>query len=346
MKCTDELEELKKLVWYTMQVEEKAIHEYLGDEVRYYVAGSFATHIHNKKYPYNDIDVFVVDHDSEFIPKVDSNSSYKVCKSYKVTLKKKNGCTCEKYSNSKLHVNVVYVIWCSGLRHLLNFFDINCCQIGYEMDMSSGTLSESVCTKNYLDFLQKKVLKVVTFETPATSLLRLYKKSFQLLLPMKLSPLLLMKLKRNQENGKVVNKGLFSQVRSLLEINNSLDVFDKNFDFDILYPSEESMNEDFYEQGEVGEFSASMSFLIKNGCGVALTFKGNIENQIHFSCINGDNDEFRNFKTLIDEIGVVNAFERDELDLSCIDYLLSNESQSAIHTNTFFITRMIEEIKY
>lgn len=347
---SDELKQLLKYVWYTLKHEECGIVENHGEILKYFIAGSFATHLdnvgceRNGTYIYNDIDVFVMDSSLESVANSVISECYDIANSYKVRLREANGTVCDRYL--PLKVNIVCVDQCCGLMHLLNFFDINSCQVGYEIDIKSGKLSSRVCTKHYLEFQVTEMLKVVTFNTPATSLFRLMKKSFQMSLPRTLDPMNLMKLKWNNDGGKVVNKGLFEQVRSSLERNDMLDEVAKNFDYDILYPSEDEINEDLYFRGEEDELSASMSFLIKNGSGIALYFHGNRENEMHFSCINGENDKFRSFQDLVDERGSLAAFEKDELNLSCVDYLLCNPCNNAIHANNYLITQMLEQSQH
>ena len=76
---------LCRLVSLTLREQEKYIHEWMGTEVKYYIAGSFATFLHNGKYLYNDIDVFVIDHNSDII---DQTQRYEISKSYKIALPK------------------------------------------------------------------------------------------------------------------------------------------------------------------------------------------------------------------------------------------------------------------
>ncbi|GFH43546.1 predicted protein [Chaetoceros tenuissimus] len=329
-----------ELVWCTLKHEETFIHNCLGKELKYYIAGSFATFLHNGKYLYNDIDVFVIDFSTDKIVEVDESLSYKIKDSYKVPLKDKDGCI---FMNSKCKkLNVVFVKQCSSIHHLLKFFDINCCQVGYELNMVNGNLGGVVITEDYKSFLSSRVLEVVTFETPATSLCRLLKKSHDLGLPKKMSAVHLLKLKFSSDSFNCVNRGLFHEVATIMKRDYQKRRFMEYFNTTIISPSEEEINEDFYDHGEYGELSASMSFLIKNGKGVKVMFEGRIRKMLHYICIHGDVDEFSNFRRLVEKKDVLDVFaEKDDLNLYPIDYLLSHSSSFAIKANNFLITQLL-----
>ena len=347
MKMTNERKaalKLCELVWFTLQQEEKFMHDWMGNELRYYIAGSFATHVHNGKYKYNDIDVFVIDFKSELIDRVDESQRYEISKSYKVPLKNKNGCIfMSSKFKKKVLVNVVCVTGCSGLQHLLNFFDINCCQIGFELNISNGNLGEVVYTEHYKKFRTSRILEVVTFDTPATSLCRLLKKSHELGLSKQISAVHLLNLKHSHDSCKCVNKGLFREVSGILALSGNQDRrLMEYFDTEIISPSEEEINQDFYDHGEYGELSASMSFLIKNGRCVRVTFSGNFRKQFHMTCIHGEVDEFSTFRRLVELNGAMNVFvEKDVMNLSPVDYLLSHSSPFAIQSNNYVITQLL-----
>lgn len=333
-----------ELIWSTLKHEEIFIQNCLGKELKYYIAGSFAAFLHNGKYLYNDIDVFVLDFSSDKIDAVDESQSYKIEESYKVPLKDQDGCI---HSNSKCKkLNVVFVNQCSSLEHLLKFFDINCCQVGFELNMLNGNLGEVTYTKHYKSFLSSRTLGVVTFETPATSLFRLLKKSHELGLPNRFSAVHLMSLKYSHDSCKCVNKGLFGQVTTILNSDYQKRRIMKYFDTAIISPSEEEINEDFYDHGEYGELSASMSFLIKNGKGVMVMFTGYMRKMMHYICINGEVDEFNTFRRLVegDEAldEVLKVFvEKDAMNLYPVDYLLSHSSPFAIQANNYIITQLL-----
>lgn len=335
-------------VWYTL-LQEDRIFRWSGNHLKYFIAGSFATYLHTGQYAFNDIDVFVVMFHPERVHEVDNNVCYKIDASFKTILRDRNGSLCLKFPQFKdLKVNIIMVYECSGLDHLIEFFDVNSCQVGYEMDIRDGSLGEVVFTDFYNHFLRTRTLEVVSFHTPAASLFRLMNKSLELDLPSKISANLLMQLKWCVESKKNLNKGLFKKVYNNLFAQMEHLKFHavrKNFHFNIVGPSEAEKNADFYDHGEPEEYSSSMSFLIKNGCGVEVFFTGDKDNDLQFSCINGDNDSFVRFMKMVEVYGPYAAFEKDELGLTCLDYLMNNQSSSAIHANNFLITELIK-IKY
>lgn len=341
---TIEVKELCEHVWYTLLKDKEHIVSAYGGNLNYYIAGSFATHVHTGQYSFNDIDVFVKgSYPNEL---VDESKCYDIDSSYKLRLRKKDGSLWQKYFQCEdLKVNIIIVSGCNGLEHLINFFDVNSCQVGYEMDIRNGSMGKVAYTDFYKDFLQSRILKVVSFHTPASSFFRLINKSIELKLPRKMGAGLLMKLKWNIESKKTLNKGLFEKVNRILctELGcNKFYAVMRNFDFNIIGPSEEEKNVDFYDNGEPGEYSASMSYLLKNGCGIEFFFHGNKDNDVHFSCINGDSDSFVRFSRLITVYGPYAAFEKDDLELTCIDYLLHNESPSAIDAHNFLISELVK----
>lgn len=343
---TIEVKELCEHVWYTLLKDKEHIVSVYGDKLKYFIAGSFATHVDTEQYLFNDIDVFVMGFDVETNHLVDTTKCYDIDSSYKLRLREKDGSLWKKYPQCEdLKVNIIIVSGCNGLNHLINFFDINSCQVGYEIDIRNGKMGDVVHTVFYEKFLRTRILEVVSFNTPASSLFRLINKSYELNLPRKIDGKLLMKLKWNMESKKTVNKFLFGKVNSILHTEMGgykYRAVMRNFNFNIIGPSEEEKNVDFYDHGEPGEYSASMSYLIKNGRGIEFLFHGNINNILHFCCINGEFDSFCKFSQMVRVRGPFAALEEDDLHLTCVDYLLHNKSPSAIDAHNFLISELVK----
>ena len=80
---TIEVKELCEHVWYTLLKDKEHIVSVYGDKLKYFIAGSFATHVDTGQYSFNDIDVFVMGFDVETNHLVDTTKCYDIESSYK-----------------------------------------------------------------------------------------------------------------------------------------------------------------------------------------------------------------------------------------------------------------------
>lgn len=330
-------------LYYTVAAEVEELEESFGYELNQcYVAGSFATHLFFKRYAFNDIDVFIVNPTANPIRDGVHDTNYEIMKSYKVPLNDYYGREVKIGSHSKVEVNFVVVTNCCCLAHLIKFFDINCCQVGFKINLETLDAGRFVFTEHFEQFRKSRILKVVAHHTPASSLMRVMNKSSQMNLPYRLSAEHLLKLKWEEDVLKVVQKKLFTRVYTLLQIDQQENIIQDNFNVEVLERLSEEEDNDSYNGSNSDETSFSFSFL-KKGAKVEITFHGNRNNLFHFACINGDVDKFTRFKTLIEENGALNALVRDELMLTSLDYILGSSERTAIDCNNFVIVKLMEE---
>ncbi|GFH59189.1 predicted protein [Chaetoceros tenuissimus] len=345
-------------VCLTVSLEVEELEESFGYELNHcYVAGSFATHMFFRKYAFNDIDVFILNRSTNMDEDGVHDTNYDILKSYKVPLKDESGSEMMIDGISSVEVNIVVVTNCCCLQHLINFFDINCCQIGFPINVETGEVGSFVFTNHFDQFVSSRTLKVVMYHTPASSLMRVMNKSSQMKVPLKLSAEHMLKLKWDEDVQKVVQTKLFTRVYTMLQLDNKENIIRDNFHVELLQRSSEDEEDDIYNAVSTNESTngdtnnesnieddTSFSFSFsKNGSKVELTFHGNGNNIFHFVCINGEVDDFARFKDLVSMHGYLNAFVKDELMLTPVEYILGSSNRNAIDCNNWLVVKMMEE---
>lgn len=150
------------------------------------VANTILSIIDNKKYPVNDLDIFIVE---DSMGESVSNTPLRTDDEITFQDRYENIISTPDLENSyKIKstsldglINYVYVHFRkpisneSDYRRILKSFDINCCKVG--IDLSDGNM---IIDQDFIDFLNSRQLECTTPVTPAHSALRLIKKRDEL----------------------------------------------------------------------------------------------------------------------------------------------------------------------
>ncbi len=137
------------------------------------VANSLLSIIDGIEYPINDIDIFITDSIDNYtklnsIILGDESDDYSYTSIQQLNYDVFKSYRCELFNYIFIRMNTIDPEELS----IIESFDINCCQIG--IDLISKRL---VTTPEFDDFIENRILKCVTFNTPAHTVLRLVQKS-------------------------------------------------------------------------------------------------------------------------------------------------------------------------
>lgn len=325
--------------------------------LKYYIAGSFATHLYcsegtanqDHSFPFNDIDIFV--HDTSAANN-DEQDGYTIVSSYKTVYHSRgiqtgpNSTTCNCFPREKrCPVNFILVKNCRDLSHLIAHFDINCCQVGYELDITSGHLSEPITTQDFNDFLLSKMLKVVKLKCPAASLLRMLKKHIQLSLPFHVTPSLVYALIDN--TNELVSKDMYDNTFKLLQMKGKHELFNSNFDVQETNltlgshdNSDGSVSSYSLVDSSDGEEPGSSTF---NGPSVCIRFRhANRCFPVKFILFQYKGHNVKELLQYLNQHGVLQALVKDDFGNSALDYLLHWNKSNAMPHCVAFVIKILE----
>lgn len=308
----------------------------------FYIAGSFATHYDLSAPPsdynaieqrntrdqyiphtipsrqdifhYNDIDIFVVNPDNALL--ADRNERYSVRHSYHLNLYLNNptqrSCGCIQRHDQSPKLNIIILDNCCDLEHLISFFDINSCQVGYKLDLQRDTIEERTVTNAYRDFVQTRVLKAVVHNhKPVVTYCRILRKHSELNCPMKLTAPQISNVYRssmfNFQNE--VEEPTFTKIMDYLALKNENYFLQDYFDIEFLPADEED------EDG-------SVSFRL-SGPRYKLRFQGCTREPNHFYCLQGQSEPL--FKTISTGNWEI-AFQKDQLGITPLEYLINSKT--------------------
>lgn len=339
---------------------------YTQQSLQYCFAGSFATHFdlsrppsdynayHNAApnpsnetiFPYNDIDVFVMGANNS--ADTDTSVKYEILSSVKLDLKLKTDaqCTCGCYNRfdeeHPLHLNVILVSGCKDLHHLINYFDINCCQIGYVYDFLTSKLVNRTTTSAYDEFLSSRKLKVVNTYTPTRSFCRLLRKRIDLNYPILWTPQFICSLFYNS-TGNLVEKHWFERLRDDLQERGEYyfiqDYFQIQYFEDSSHRRRSPRLAALRRQQNNEEYGSSMSFTIK-GPRYVLKFRGSPLEKVHKLCMKG------NFHLLKEKCqsqgGLHIMYKPDRFGITPIQYFLCSHKRYNVTTVRLFFIMLLQ----
>lgn len=336
--------------------------------IQYCFAGSFATHFdlsrppsdynpyHNEGmntapnppnetiFPYNDIDVFIMRINNS---DADTSVRYEILNSLKLDLKLRTDaqCTCGCYNRNDeehpLHLNVIVVSGCKDLLHLINYFDINCCQIGYTYDFQTSKLVNRTTTSAYDEFLSSRKLKVVNTYTPTRSFCRLLRKRIDLNCPILWTPQFICSLFNNSA-GHLLEKHWFERLRDDLQERGEYyfiqDYFRIQYFEDSSHRRRSPRLAALRRQENNEEHGSSMSFTIK-GPRYVLKFQGFRLEKMHKLCMKGN---LHLLERCISEEGLHIMCKPDRFGITPIQYFLCSQRGYNITTVRRFLLMLLQ----
>lgn len=324
-----------------------------------YIAGSFATHydlsappldynaleqrntrdhyrphtipLRQDIFHYNDIDVFVVNPDNALL--ADRTERYSVRHSYNLNLYLNHPthrtCGCIQRHDQSPQLNVIVLDNCCDLEHLISFFDINACQIGFKLNLRSDAIEERTVTNAYNDFVQTRVLKAVVHNhKPVITYCRMLRKHCELNYPIHLTAAQVSNIYRSSiiNFHNEVKESTFTKIMNFLALSNENHLLQDYFDIEFLPEDEENEN-------------GSVSFRL-SGPRYKLTFQGCTREPYHWYCLQG------NSKPLVQTIRDGNwevAFQKDQLGITPLEYLINSRTPDSFQNYAQCFTEILRQ---
>lgn len=321
-------------------------------KAKLFIAGSFATHYdlsnptlhstqqnldqcpsHTHTFPYNDIDVFVID--PHISMTADPNTPYHIQHSIKLDLYLNNDihrtCGCYRPTCSP-KLNIIIVWECRDLYHLISNFDINCCQVGYEYCLQHDRLHNRTVTTAYTEFVRTRLLKAIVHQSPIVTYFRLLRKHIDLKCSIEFSPFQINCIYRASKlhTQKEIDKDTFDYIRTHLEHSNELHFLYDYFDVEFILGdvNEEDLADDneLISDQESDDSNTSSSFRII-GPRYRVQFRTPQDVNLHYQCLQGHSTELYNH---ICHHNWDIAFQRDIYHISPLEYLLHSMEASSL----------------
>jgi hypothetical protein len=128
----------------------------------------------------NDLDIFMIESDDNF-----SFNDFIINSKERIIFEDYSGISMNIYDKCRYAIKEVtrdgifnFIKYSSNIKDpqiIIDSFDINCCQVGYQIETD-----KFYWTKEFVEFLETGQLKLTTLSTPAHSAIRLAKKSIEL----------------------------------------------------------------------------------------------------------------------------------------------------------------------